>query len=401
MTRRIFAHAFIAFSLVGTALSYACRSLSGDSASKALKEGAEARPSKTLGLNDVSIFIPIQNESDFAAFPRLDGAGDRGSYLEADIAKKISELGFGPLEAGIKPNRANSVDRKIYIPVAFRFDPCFPAMNADDKKCQRQIRVIWEVDNIGLRSTAGDNAIHTLYNLSSDEFRDAVKTLAQLKKDSGLSYTEDALGPHPVIKKETVNGPYAQGIFSLLKKYCGRSNLFQVAFVFVTAQDEEWVFGLLDTAEGKALVQKIPTLGSERQVLEFQFQGGTFIQSEPKFSAKDSLNDYIASPNASKKAINTMARIENPHMNNVATTDCASCHLAAGARLDMQEKLGGTAAIPDEFKAPGWNLSSPHILPLERLSVHNFSYIGAEPSINSRTVYESSQVAAWINQNIF
>ena len=400
MPRAIMSRPWCLKLVCGLGITFGCRTPSPGTAVQATTPDQGAAAEFRMGLNDVSILFPIADEQDLARLPRLSDSGERGPYIDAKAMDKIGALAFNADNHAGSTKGLRSLNPKFYVPIAVRVDPCSPQITEDDSQCQRQLRIVWQEDNIGLGGDAGDNALHTIYQLTPDEFTSLIKGLARLKSAAPFDYTAAPLAPHPVIAKEKIKGPYAQGVLSLVKKYAGRSNLVQVAFALVTVRDEQWVFGLLDTSNGKITTQKLPTVSKPIQIVDFQFQDSASIVPTPPFAAKDSLAAYAEAGEWTAATVNTLARIENPRLNNTQTTDCTSCHLAAGARLDIASTLAGGDKTADDFKSSHWNLSSANILPLERQSIHNFSYLGEFASINSRTVNESALVADWINTHI-
>ncbi|MFO0639710.1 MAG: hypothetical protein U0183_10910 [Polyangiaceae bacterium] len=342
--------------------------------------------------NDVSILFPLPTN------------GDVGGLLQPK-----TEGAFGPLlpesfyAAAAPRGRFDERAAEGAVPalVAVRVDPCYPATPTAGP-CDSEVRGVFQL----VRSTpdgvtAEDGAIHVTYGVSPDEIVAFVAELASAKRASGYGVSE-SLGPHPVLAREGLDGPFARALRASLLARVGAARIRRVTSYHHERGDEHdaWVFSSFErTTSGGLGLAKIPGTESFEQRVEGSPATAPLGTSFARVtSGRDRFADLLradrraATFEASRSAFDEALAHEDPSLHSARTTDCAGCHLAEGAHRVAVSELGLVAPRAVAASAPRRD---------ERTSVtnvHAFGYLGRAVAISQRTANESASVAALLNR---
>lgn len=352
-----------------------------------------------LGLNDLSILLPLPERADDSAQLSPVSSGAQGALLSLKTFQGIIQL---------VPEHPNfKIWRDQLKVVAVRMDPCF-VEGEGPLPCRRQIRLVWQPVIEGTDGvTTRDAAIHSFY-----EFDEA--TFAVLWKDwqrlsSGKS--TDALQVHPRLKSEGLQGPYWKYLRALLLKHCGEKNLIRMTAMNVMADEMLWIFSGFDVVDGAPKVMNIPRVRGQTHAVtqtSFQFQsftGGMTPRPEVARGSDQAFAELTSDSYRFKKSysetqvkemLSTVFEYENPEKHNPGTLDCASCHLA-----NMVHQWGEANYKhfdwKNEFKAvafkSSWNLANTSRNIVRPNQLRAFGYFGREPAISQRVINETAATA--------
>ena len=347
-----------------------------------------------LQMNDVSVLLPLpQTQAEVDEALALTTPGRGGDLVPLDVFKASTVF--------------EETD-KFHL-TAFRVDPCFAKTDADTV-CNAQLRLVFQSLSPGV---ADDIAVHAFYSLSGDEVLALADELATARREDGV--TED-LGPlaiHPVIAREGLAGPLMQAYAGIVAKYAGAENLVRVNTFSAIESDISlgyvssltWTFTSFDTAP--LAPRPIATLADGPNHMDLTADLAPLVtMPSPTTLSQDAILPLAdstmaqASPAAAGTALAAALRIENPHFHSPDTIDCVSCHMAQPAielvGKEMNLSMDGAFSAPDVI--PGDDLAhTTQLIGSDRgLNIHAFSYRGAEPMINQRTINETAEVVAYI-----
>lgn len=383
--------------------------------------------------------------------------------------------------------------------VAMRFDPCAPnpsnhgiakeeLKTYDPARCLIQLRVTSQpilksrkfVENASVAAEAQDYGIHMIFTLDFAQGQAVYKDLLAFKQECGDLTSSLPLMVHPCLLNEQAkvgyNGPLLQKVGSIIKRYA--QNFTGLAMMATLDGDDPWLFmnGLIKNGAFvhlpiEAVKKDDPatfTKGKNGNLLE-PFHNGWFeqinfkvlggiksdknlrVSPEPVASkVKDFiLNEYNGMDGDVSEIRPKLDAIENPFENDFFTTDCASCHVAAGLYYQYEhEKISkvyskyasdfpnslnvfgiysmqktSMASFDDEAKVYSrpplspktFSVSGPFIhvgepasrtkdkiLPIQRPPsvFFHFGYLENVPSVSRRTINESI-IAAKTANNFF
>lgn len=363
-----------------------------------------------LGMNDLSILFPVFEVKGLAeALPRIFDQPAPQTYAQGKDASPLDGHGF-VMEALGQELKDEAFGRFSDLRlVALRWDPCANALQVKlgQGPCLRQLRLTWQALQMNEGRAWGvlDSGIHAIYQLSEEDFKAAVAELIHLHDQASLETRALPLQVHPVIAREGLQSPYLAGVLGLVHRYARASKLMQIAFMrrqidrFPT-----WEMGLFQVENAQlhrlnipftkapALVQR---LRANSPVLEVEPRGQTHLSLEVPFVVPGT----PASPQDNErlnKPFESALAIENPHVANAFSIDCASCHRSTALYQARKaaEADGRFAVRGKGYESEVWNLT-PQVTS-DPSSLHMFSYFGNQAEITPRVVNETAEALTLI-----
>ena len=126
---------------------------------------------RSLGLNDLSVLLPLPDQTGFNRMIHPEFDGGRGSLLPREIYKLLPILALEADQDSLYLNHLRVV--------AIRFDPCFE--EGTRPVCRPQVRLVWQpVIYIGDRASTLDASIHTFHELDPAEWKLVLMELSDL-----------------------------------------------------------------------------------------------------------------------------------------------------------------------------------------------------------------------------
>jgi len=347
---------------------------------------AEPTPPPALGMNDVSVLVPLDVA---AGWLPADASGARGVLLPKAAFEAVPKFGVTAPE-GIEYPRMRVV--------AARFDGCFRYPGKPD--CEAQIRLVFQP--LHDDGSARDSALHVFYRLEDGAFREVVKALRSLRKEAPEASVEDALRVHPALAAQGANGRYATELRALILAHAGEANLIRETF-FLRAppKQETWFFGGVAPKEGKYKALDIVGVGASNQrVIRPVTAGGYLYDVLPAPTEPEDGNALLDSAKldglpdeARTAAYASYVRLQNPKNYGPDDLPCAGCHVATVVTTHLEARWPAlaTAAAADRFASPR-NLSLTGGSAEQPSSLRAFGWFGREPMIAHRIVNETAEV---------
>jgi hypothetical protein len=344
----------------------------------AIDAGPKLPALPALGLNDVSVLIPLPSSPAAPGNFAPTDSGARGELLPLAVYDAIPKF-------GVKP--AQGLDYTRMRAIAIRFDGCF-ATPTEATGCAAQIRIVMQP--ITSKGATLDSAVHLFYRLTDDEISEVVNELRMLRK-LAPEQSDAPLDINPALLAQGMEGPYGVGLRSLVLKYAGEQNLVRMTF-FLRAPPavEEWFFGGFDRANGSLTQLNIVSIG-KTNAYQYDFVPAGKSPEDTR-ALQSSASAAAASPEALDAVLGAFARIENPSKYSPDQLPCAGCHVATFVTAHARTALGkSTRTLPDAF-------TSKHDLRLKgesettASSLRAFGYFDKKPMISNRVVFESASV---------
>lgn len=368
-------------------LAAACSSTTVPETPAAPDSGVEAPATAALGLNDVSVLVPIPASPAAPGALGPTDAGARGELLTQAIYDKIPKF-------GVKPSQG--LDYARMRAVAIRFDGCFPGKSG----CEEQIRLVMQPITDDGKTL--DSALHLFYRLTPDELPSLVQELRRMR--TLAPEVKDApLDVHAALAAQGLDGAYGKALRDLVLKRCGEQNFVRMTF-FLRAppRQEEWFFGGFDRdpADGKMTQLDIVGVGKQNQRVDRPItpEGYTYTFTPSPKTPEDidvlltSEAAKAATPEARQAALAGLMRIENPGKYGPDQLSCAGCHVATFVREATNKAFGlDGAKLPDAFTSSR-DLSLRGEARSTVSSLRAFGYFDDKPMIANRIVNESAAV---------
>ena len=347
--------------------------------------GPPAAARKALGMNDVSVLIPIP------ASPAAEGhlgptdAGERGELLPQAVYDKIPKFGVKPAEG---------LDYARMRAVGIRFDGCFPAPAG----CEPQIRIVMQP--ITDQGTTLDSALHLFYRLSEDELAQVVTRLRELRA-LAPEQTDAPLDVSPALVAQGMTGAYGTGLRDLVLKFAGEKNLVRMTF-FLRAppRQEEWFFGGFNRSGETMTSLDIVGVGKGNQRVDRPIvENGFKYEFTPAGNGPEDVSVLLSTESATaataqarEAALGAFARIANPDKHGPDDLPCAGCHVVSYVAAVIKDKFGqDMLAQPDAYKSKR-DLGLRGQATLTPSSLRAFGWFKDQPMISVRVVNESAAV---------
>lgn len=376
---------FLLLLAIGCSVGIGCSTSSSSSSSSGAPATADAAaPLPKLGMNDVSVLLPLPSSPSAAGYLSPKSAGDRGELLPKAVYDEIAQF-------PVKP--AQGLDYGRMRVIAIRFDGCFPGKGG----CEAQIRLVMQP--ITDKGESLDSALHLFYRLEEQDLPEVVTALRQLRA-LAPEVADAPLDVHAAASAQGMEGPYATGLNELVLKHAGEQSFTRMTF-FLRAPpiNDVWFFGGFDRKDGKLEPLDIVGVGktNQRVMLDTPAGGGfTFdvlpIETKPEDTSLLMSSAKIDSSGEGelKTALEAFARIENPGKYGPDQLPCAGCHLATVVTDRATAKLNAPT-LADAFTS-GRDLTLKGEAPKTPGSLRAFGWFKKQPMIARRVVHETAAI---------
>jgi hypothetical protein len=361
-----------------------CTSASSTSPTQPPPAEAPAPPLPALGMNDVSVLLPLPASPATPGYLKPKSAGERGELLPKAVFDAVPPF-------PVKPPQGLDFARMRAI--AIRFDGCFPAPSG----CEPQIRIVMQP--ISDQGESLDSALHLFYRLTEPELAEVVTRLRQLRV-LAPEVADAPLDVHGAALAQGMEGPYAQGLNELVLAHAGEQNLSRMTF-FLRAPpvNDVWFFGGFDRKNGAMEQLDIVGVGksNQRVILETKPDGFLYdflpVETKPEDTSLllSSAKADASSEAEVKTALEAFARIENPKKYGPDQLPCAGCHVGTAVADRAAAKLGGMTTIADAFTSAR-DLTIKSDAPKTPASLRAFGWFKKKPMISRRVVNETAGV---------
>ncbi|MBS2013709.1 MAG: hypothetical protein JST00_12520 [Deltaproteobacteria bacterium] len=368
-----------------------------------------------VGTSDVSILYPMPLAGQAADFVRASDVGDHGP-LFANASFTAT--------AGTSLDRTTSDPPSGYAQLALismRLDPCSTRKGS---ACTSEVRLVLQGvyerkaggfspdGDATLGMAASDGALHVTYDISEAELVVMMKQILTLKQANGGA-ADQVLGVHPILASQGLAGPFAVGLRAIVLEHLGEDRIARVTtFDHNMDPDEDgWSFRVFDRAGSAYTPLKIPTTTNESQTVFGSSAFGTpltstgagmFIPATTADSVErivDRNRPALGAPQVASQivpAFEAAARVQNPSVHHFETIDCATCHLAEGAKLIGQDLYGlSTLKVFTHKRVLEYKSERTSVT-----NLHAFGYLHRKVSIMQRTANESVLVADAMEQKV-
>lgn len=355
--------------------------------------------SYAIGLNDLSILVPLPRPAEFSSMISPFEVGSQGMVLSKPVFQRFIDL--------VPEHHNQEIWLNQLKVVAIRLDPCF-IEGVGPIACSRQIRLVWQpVITEENALTTRDSSIHSFYEFSEEEFAQIMNEWKSWSK-TDLS---TALNIHPILQKEGLKGNSWKALRSIILKYCGANKLIRMTSMNVMANEQLWIFTGFDVKkDGSSKEMIIPRVRTITQAItqsSFAFKSFTGGMTpapiddeefstlvEDSYWFKKNFREHQV-----RKAFRAAIAFENPKLFNTGTLDCASCHLAnmahQWAEVNFPQYKWETEFSDVKYQS-AFNISNVTKTEVRPNQFRIFGYFGKEPAISQRVINETAAVAELI-----
>lgn len=348
--------------------------------SAALLAGCDAPPGdpvpppapgdRTLGMNDVTMLLPLPAGGAPPTLLRVDGPG------AALVPRALYE------RLALAPGDVVSRYEDLHV-VAVRFDLCDrirPEPCREDR--DGQLRLVLQPVSAG---AALDVALHAFYPIPRAELPGVVDELRGLSRLQGEPYASP-LKVSPALSGQRAG--YADGLRALVTRYAREDRLLRLTLFAQHARAAalNWAFRGLERRGAdyedmvipgvRAPAQRVILLGGDVSYdvtpAVDEPSGLTLALAAPRFQA--------ASADARRQALAALAAVESPRAHTAETAQCVACHVSSfltgrraaaagvapeaiegryGSTYDLSIGAGISAGNERSLRALGWFFTMP------------------------------------------
>ena len=355
--------------------------------------GGSGPATKTLGLNDVTMLVPMPEALTTVLHRAVDPGDDGTELVPRALYDRLNdgpipgEPVFGPI--------VGDIYEALQI-FAIRFDLCDRLEPGTCPEGDGRLRLVFQALVDTQPASAIDAAFHAFYTIPSGELPSLVAELRALSQIQNVDLAT-SLRVNPALAESTT-GEYATRLRKLVTRYAGTNSLTRLTFFAQPLQfgAVRWVFRGVEK-QGDALTD-IVIVGIEETTQQAILVGDPGFEvlpvvDQPKgFALVVSQLDFDAAPAASQReALESLAAIDNPLVNTPETVQCASCHISTAVENERAAVSGiDPLALSARYASPDYDLTVP---PITERTLRALGWLGTTPLIAQRTANESAQVA--------
>jgi hypothetical protein len=283
-----------------------------------------AAPLPSLGLNDVSVLLPIPSSPAKKGYLGPTSAGAKGALLPKAVYDKIPLFGVEPVEG---------LDYARMRAIGIRFDGCFPGPSG----CEPQIRIVMQPITDAKETL--DSAIHLFYRLTEEELPEVVTGLRQLRV-LAPELKDAPLDVNAAILAQGATGEYGTALNDLVLRHAGENNLTRMTFFLRSPSiNEFWMLGGFNRGNGGMTPLDIVGVGKGNQRVDRLDTAATSTGYSYQFTPAGNMPE-ILTPLLSTEAAKTssadertrtlaaLARLENPTKYGPDQLPCGGCHVS-------------------------------------------------------------------------
>lgn len=351
------------------------------------------RQSRRLGMNDVSMLLPLPPALESPTLATMKGIDPGGALVPRDLFQRLV------LDPGDVVDRFES-----FHVVAVRFDLCERLTTAPCAEgaegllrlvLQPLSRFVFEEKLV----YAHDVALHAFYPIPAGEMGsvvDELRALAAIQDSQVLA----PLGVSPLAKTAPKRGVYLTRLRTLIGRHAVADRLSQLTLFAQHAfrQSVTWAFRGVRREGGGFKDLTIPGVRVNEQRTDFTFDLSYETQPAADVPAGfalaiDSRKYAAAEQTARRQALTVLTEALNPTRHTAETIQCPACHVAT-VLVPARASVAGVdlATFPARFTSD-YDLSNPNgIAPSNERSLRAFGWLNAQPAISQRVINETAQV---------
>lgn len=349
---------------------------------------------RALGMNDVSILVPLPADRATPVIAKLDHAAP--SMLPVNLVVSLAIAS----EIGPKGGRGDVAYDDFHV-VAIRFDPCArdhlgPCTSGEDGRLRLILQPLYLLSD---KVAGHDIALHAFYRIPQAELPAVVDELRELAAIQNAPL-DAPLQQSPALVADP-DGAYADALRSLVGRYARTDNLVQLTTI---GQDElsnafAWIFaGFVKQGDAWQPIQ-IPALTNATRQHVRVGGGDTVYESEPAadfpFGLGTAANGTLwaqASDEERRIAVEALAEIENPTRHDANDSQCMACHISTYLSVKRSQQLGIDPATRAREFSTTWNTKVDSFADKDARSVRAFGYADDLPAISRRVANDTAYV---------
>jgi hypothetical protein len=356
-----------------------------------------------LGMNDVSILLPLPRNPGTPVIATIAGDDDGAPLVDRDwfdaVVGERHDLG---------PKVGESAGFASFHVVAIRFDLCDRStIGVCPPDVDGRLRLVLQpcVTSGGVVLTQ-DVAIHAFYPIAAAELASVVGELRALARIQGAP-ADAPLAVSPAAAAG--NAAYLARLRRLVLRYARADQLARLTVIGQQAGSAAfaWRFRGLDRGHDRGIDRRVPIEipGIDARQQSVLLAGGdTVLLTEPIADqpagfalAINGARFTAAGPDERRAALEALAEVQDPRRHDAIDTQCLACHVATYLTVRRAAAAGvDPGAIAGRFTS-SYNLAVDTIAGRDPRVVRAFGWAGDAPAISQRVANDTAEVLAEID----
>ena len=358
----------------------------------ALGSSLEPALEPALGMNDVSILLPLPRDPHAPVLAGIASAGliERG-WFDALVTDHHD----------IAPRVAAPIAFEDFQVVAVRFDLCErAAVGPCPRDVDGRLRLVLQPMYVRAGATAAhDVALHAFYPVPAAELAGVIAELRALARRHPIA-PDAALTVSPAAG----DAAYLAQLRALAMRYARGAQLAKLTVIGQVADSAAfaWIFRGVERRGDAIVALDIPGIPRAQQTLQLA-GGDTVYLTAPVVDAPAGFALAINGPRFAAAtlaertgALAALTAIQNPLVHDTINTQCIACHVATFLTARRATTIGvAPDAIAGRF-ASRHALAAHTIADTDPRVVRGFGWAASVPAISQRVVNDTAQVLAEI-----
>jgi hypothetical protein len=333
---------------------------------------ASAEP-HALGMNDVSILLPLPTSLDAPVLTTLAGVVDRDVFGAAVLAR-----------ADLAPKLGAPPHFEDFQVVSLRWDICSrDSVGACPPSGDGRLRLIaQQLAVMNGAVSAQDISVHMFFVIPEAELPGVITELRALARIANSS-------PTAALAVATPSDEYLARLRALVLRYARPDNLVKLTVIGQEAESNAfaWRFRGFDRGTYGFVQSPIPTIPAAEQ--SALVAGGDVVyDSNPVADLPHGFAIAIngaafdaATPDDQRTALEALVAVQNPLVHGAADTQCMACHVAANLTLRRAQRLGVDPATVASAFTSSRPIAADTIASHDPRIVRVFGWVGTQPAI--------------------
>lgn len=382
--------AVIALVVACSAGTPGARVRSGDAAAD------DRSPGRPLGMNDVSILLPLPRTT---AAPVLAGLAGRAAPLPALIEPRWFDA-LVAARGDIAPRTGEPIGLDDFQVVAVRFDLCDRSgIGSCPPGADGRLRLVLQPVYARAGETfAHDVALHAFYPIAAGELGGVIGELRRLARRR-----HEPPGAPLAVSPAAAAGDatYLDGLRALVLRYARADRLVRLTVIGQVADSAAfaWIFRGVDRQGDQLVPIVIPGVDDTQQTVQLA-GGDTVYRSDPIADAPPGFalatnGPRFAAAGAAERAaaVAALVEIQDPVRHDTVDTQCIACHLASYLTARRAAASGiDPAALPGQLTPRARAVHT--IAGDDPRVVRAFGWAGNAPAISQRVANDTAEVLA-------
>ena len=323
-----------------------------------------------LGMNDITMVMPLPSAPDETILLRIDGSDGATPIVPRDLFDRVARTD-------------SQLDYSVAQVATVRFDlcrrddasPCPPGVDGE-------LRLVLQDQLRQPTHTVFDPAMHALYTIPAGEVPKVVDELHALADLAGIPTTSPLL-VHPAVLGSPA---YRARLRALVATYARADRLHRLALSFAfdgIMIGRVWNFRGVEIGATGAISDLLSQSVGSKSFTIFYVQPSADKPPGLKL-AFDELAFEVAAAPERMKAVQALVEAQNPRKQGFADMECAACHLSSTILEHDASSVG-----VDPKTLPG-RFTTTYDVSAKEAEFHGLGYVSQSPVISQRAANETA-----------